>query len=434
MGEPAIHLILSFCQTGSTFSIITALDRDVPPCVWDYWARKPLVDVMPADLTLNSPARYAEPGYLLFSLNGTLMAQRFDTDTLQVVGTAFPLVEQVRSTFSASNNRRLVYWQEPTSDGSSVATNRLTWFDRKGSQGDSLGEPSTYRSVALSRDERKVAVDMLSGNNRDLYTLDLRGASERLTSNENADSIPVWEPAGGKDRIVFTSQRGSGIINPTLFVRPSISVGEDMLLYEAGLAQGCLPQDWSSEGIVFVARAGANAPSWNLWIHPFPSDGKPRAYLETPFRKSHAQVSPNGKWLAFTTNETGTDQIVIQAFPDPTLGRRPVTTNGGTFPRWRKDGRELYYLASDRKLMAVQVKDDVAMSLGETTALFQTELPTGTLAIPVVSGFPYDVADNGQRFLLITPLQSATASGSAPAAPSVPFTAILDWTSLLPDK
>ena len=162
------------------------------------------------------------------------------------------------------------------------------------------------------------------------------------------------------------------------------------------------------------ARTGANAPSWNLWIHPFPADGKPRAYLETPFRKSHAQVSPNGKWLAFTTNETGTDQIVIQAFPDPTLGRRTVTTNGGTFPRWQKDGRELYYLAADRKLMAVHVKDDVAMSLGETTALFQTELPTGTLAIPVLSGFPYDVANNGQRFLLITPIQSATASGSAP--------------------
>ncbi len=133
-------------------------------------------------------------------------------------------------------------------------------------------------------------------------------------------------------------------------------------------SQGCLPQDWSSEGIVFMVRAGANATSWNLWIHPFPAEGKPRAYLETPFRKSHAQVSPNGKWLAFTTNETGTDQIVIQAFPDPNLGTRPVTTNGGTFPRWRKDGRELYYLASDRKLMAVQVKDDVAMSLGETTA------------------------------------------------------------------
>ena len=123
------------------------------------------------------------------------------------------------------------------------------------------------------------------------------------------------------------------------------------------MSQGFLPQDWSSEGIVFVSRTGANAPAWNLWIHSFPAEGKPRPYLVSPFRKSHAQVSPNGKWLAFTTNETGTDQIVIQAFPDSTLGRRPVTTNGGTFPRWRKDGRELYYLASDRKLMAVQVKD-----------------------------------------------------------------------------
>ena len=394
---------------------------------------KVTVDVMPEEV--NSPARYAEPGYLLFSLNGTLMAQRFDAKTLKVSGTAMPLVEQVRSTFSASNNNRLVFWQERSSAGSSAATNRLTWFDRKGSQGGSLGEPSNYSSVALSPDERKVAVDIVRGNNRDLYTLDLdRGASERLTSHENPDSIPVWEPAGGKDRIVFSRQLAVSF-PPKLFVRPSISsVGEDTLLEDGGLSQGFLPQDWSSEGIVFVARSGGSALSWNLWIDPFPADGKPRAYLETPFRKSHAQVSPNGKWLAFTTNETGTDQIVIQAYPDAKLDRRSVTTNGGTFPRWRKDGRELYYLASDRKLMAVHVKNDVSMSLGETTALFQTELPTGTLAIPVVSGFPYDVASNGQRFLLITPIQSATASDSAPAASSVPFTAILDWTSLLPDK
>jgi hypothetical protein len=166
---------------------------------------------------------------------------------------------------------------------------------------------------------------------------------------------------------------------------------------------------------------------------PFPADGKPRVYLETPFRKAHAQVSPNGKWLAFTTNETGTDQIVIQSFPDATLRRRPVTASGGTFPRWRRDGRELFYLAADRKLMAVQIKDEVTMALGETTALFPTELPSGTLAVPQLTGFPYDVANNGQRFLLITPRQSATVAAPA-ATESVPFNAVLDWTTLLPAK
>jgi Tol biopolymer transport system component len=364
--QPAAHLAPQFLPDGEHFLFHQVTGPGRLDVRVGSLSSKDTVTVI-SELMLDSPARYAEPGYLLFSLNATLMAQRFDPDTRKVDGTPVPLVEQVRNTFSTSGNRRLVYWRR-ANDAIPSPTNRLTWFDRKGTPLSSLGDPSVYGSVALSHDERRVAVDKGSQTSPDIYILDVdRGTTERLTSHEARDTIPVWEPPGGKDRIVFASQRGNRPVqNPKLFIRSSLSsVGEDTLLYEGGPNLGSLPQDWSPEGIVFLLREGATAASWNLMLLPFPADGKPRVYLETPFRKAHAQVSPNGKWLAFTTNETGTDQIVIQSFPDATLRRRPVTASGGTFPRWRRDGRELFYLAADRKLMAVQIKDEVTMALGK---------------------------------------------------------------------
>jgi Tol biopolymer transport system component len=393
---------------------------------------KDVVDVMTLESALSSPVKYAEPGYFLFSMSGTLMAQRFDVRSLKVLGTPLPVVEQITSAFSASNNGRLVY-AHTSGNETPQRPHQLSWFDRNGKPAGQLGEPSTYTSVALSRDERKLAVAVGSGANRDIYVFDVdRGTRERLTSADAPDSIPVWEPAGGSDRIVFASQRGDNPIRPPkLYIRASTSVGQDTLLYEGNPSEGSLPQDWCTEGILFVSRAGLNAISWDLWLQPPTPGQEPREYLKTAFRKIDAQVSPNGKWVAFTTNETGSDQVVVQAFPDPDLGRRTVTANGGMLPRWRKDGRELYYLAPDRKLMAVSVKDPATMSFGETTTLFATELPTFGTREPTVGVVPYDVADNGQRFLLIASAQSTTTPGGAAGREPSSIHGILDWTSLL---
>ena len=384
----------------------------------------------------SSIVRYAAPGFLLFIQNGVLTAQRFDLGSFKLTGDPVPLVEQVGNNFAVADNGRLVYQHAQQGTPVRSATNQLQWFDRNGKPQELLGAPSTYGSIELSPDGSRVAVDQVTAvaANRDIYTVEIdRGASDRLTTDEAPDVMPVWEPPGGKGRVLFASQRGdSPIGNPKLFIRSSSSVGGDTLLFEGLPSEGSLPQDWSADGrhIVFIRRIGANASSWNLWIRPMFGDEKPVAYLETPFRKTQAQISPNGKWLAYVTNETGTNQVVVQTFPNQEGGRWPVTANGGVSPRWGADGRELYYVASDGKLMAVQIKEEPVFTLGPTTPLFQTTLPTRATALPQLSGWPYDVDPKGQRFLLITPYSASAANSANPADP-VPITVIVDWRTAL---
>src|SRR5262249_38288706 len=154
------------------------------------------------------------------------------------------------------------------------------------------------------------------------------------TNDLAPDLLPVWDPGGA--RLAFASQRGdNAIANPKLFVRSSNSVGADTLLFKGNLTEGSLPQDWSPDGksIVFLLRDGAQARRWDLWVKSPSSDETPTAYVQSDFRKSQAQFSPNGRWLAYTTNESGIDQVVVQPFPDPTKGKWPVSTNGGVQPR-----------------------------------------------------------------------------------------------------
>ena len=375
----------------------------------------------------DSPAIYAPPGFLLFVRSGSLVAQKLDLDRLEVVGGVIPIAEQV-SAFSVSENHRLLYLKAVP--GSQRAVNQLTWFDRKGMRTGDIGAPSDYTSVALSPDDRHLAVDILERDNRDIWRIDLdRGTRDRLTADTAPDLTPIWEPSGG--RVVFASQRGDNAIgNPKLFLRSSNSVGSDTMLFQGNLAEGSMPLDWSPDGksIVFLLRDGAQARRWDLWIKTL-AEEKPTAYLQSDFRKTHAQFSPDGRWVAYTTNESGTDQVVVQSFPDPAKGKWPVSPNGGVQPRWRKDGRELFYIAPDGKLMAVDVKDTGDFSVGAPRPLFAMPfLPFGTSG-PPLSGFSYDVTSDGQRFVVIVPVSNSGGS-SADADPAT-ITTVLDWTVAL---
>jgi Tol biopolymer transport system component len=139
--------------------------------------------------------------------------------------------------------------------------------------------------------------------------------------------------------------------------------------------------DWSSDGktIVFGRRVGAAAPAMNIWYVASSDNAKPVPYLESQFQKGQAQLSPDGRWLAYATNESGTAQVVVQSFPDPKTAKIVVTRNGGTEPRWRRDGRELFYLAPDGKLMAVPIKSGDTFEAGTEAALFQTPLSAGNV-------------------------------------------------------
>lgn len=178
-------------------------------------------------------------------------------------------------------------------------------------------------------------------------------------------------------------------------------------------------QDWSSDGRFVVYSAGGEQGASDLWVLPLLGDRQPAPFLKTAFNKTQAQVSPNGRWIAYTSYESGGDEVYVQSFP--TAGsKRQVSAGGGVQPRWRRDGKELFYLASDQRLMAIPVSGGTSLAADAPIALFKTRLLThGSQAL----GLPtlYDVSPDGQWFLLVVP----------PEESRTPITVVQNWMAAL---
>jgi dipeptidyl aminopeptidase/acylaminoacyl peptidase len=376
------------------------------------------------------------------------MAQRFDANHLALAGEPVPLAEDV-GVFWASENGVLVYSKAA---GLAPASRQLLWFDRTGKPAGQAGSPSTYLNPRLSPDGHRVAVDVTDSGSRDIFVIDLaNGVSAPRTFDPAVDLAPVWSPDGS--RIAFASARGDNDVQNKLYQTSASGVGTDELLFAAGADEYAAPMDWSSDGryILFARfKLSGSASAADLWALPMSGAGeaqgrqaaainnasptgrgnqeplgdkKPIPLLQSPFRKGQAQISPDGRWLAYATNESGSFQIVVQPFPDPPKGKWQVTSKGGVEPRWRRDGRELFYLALDGKLMAVPIKGDSVFESGPAAPLFQT-----TLTGPGTLSYRYDVTADGQRFLLNVPVTAVTSqTNSAP----IPITAVVNWTAAL---
>jgi Tol biopolymer transport system component len=375
-------------------------------------------------MSLDSVSRYVAPGYLLFLRNRNLMAQLFDTNRQAPIGEPFALAENVaQNSFSASENGVLVY-RTASTEPVRRATNELLWFDRKGNPKGQAGSPSNYARPMLSRDGRRVAVDTSDSGNRDIWVIDLNRTvdpSSRLTFNPDSDTNPVWAPDGS--RIVFASNRGASL-GQNLYQKSASGVGTDDLLLGGKADELAIPQDWSSDGqyIVFLRTTRVTLGTVDIWALPVRGDKKPFPLLESSSRKVQPQLSPDGRWLAYSTNESGTHQVVVQPFPDVNKGKWQVTTKGGIEPRWRRDGRELFYLGLDGKLMAVATKGSGGFEAGPPMSLFQT-----TLNAPInPTDFRYDVAADGQRFLINSPIASPSTEINSP-----PITVVINWTATL---
>jgi hypothetical protein len=187
------------------------------------------------------------------------------------------------------------------------------------------------------------------------------------------------------------------------------------------LQNGSAPRDWHGDYILFGRFAALNEP--NLWVLPMSGDRKPYSYLPQSGLQP-AQFSPNGRYLAYVTDESGKDQVVVQTFPDPTKGKWTITALGGIEPRWRGDGRELFYLEPDGKLIARSVKTESTFEFGDREVLFQIPFATGLL--PWVQR--YDVTADGKRFLVVPP-----PTGSGETSPAT-ITAVVNWPALLRRK
>ncbi|MEP6872207.1 MAG: protein kinase [Anaerolineaceae bacterium] len=327
-----------------------------------------------------SNAVYSPPGYLLFLRDGTLMAQRFDADKLELADDAVPVADQVDSQatqaqnqFSISQNGVLTY-----TSGRSGAGATLNWFDRSGKVIGVLGAPNALSWGAISPDGKSVAVQRVDQGLREIWLHDLaRSATSRFTFGPGSKSYPAWSRDG---RFLSFFSLRDGIGRP--YKRATSGTGQDEVL-SVPLGEPPNPtvvEDWSPDGRYAVLRVVNPKTLRDIWVLSFnpekPGGGTPIPYLLTEFDELYGRISPDGRWLAYTSNESKRNEIYVQSFPTPG-GKLPVSTNGGERSVWSRDGKELYFVSPDGKMMAAEVKGGAKFEVGVAKPLFNVRLSRG---------------------------------------------------------
>jgi Tol biopolymer transport system component len=376
-------------------------------------------------LAAESKALYAD-GHLLFVSNGTLLAQPFDATRLQVMGESFPIAENIainvgmaRASFAASPAGVLTYRSAPIGAGT-----QLTWVDRTGTPNGVVGKSAVQRGPQLSPDGTRVAVAMVepSTNARDVWLWDVAtGVRTRFTFDAADEAAAVWSPDGS--HLVFNSRRRAPVFD--LFQKPSNGVGVEETILGNDMPNK-FATSWSPDGrfIVFDSADAATSQKGDLWLLPMMSDRKPIQLTQTPFNELNGRFSPDGEWIAYQSDESGTSEVYVTTFvaPGPSASRagiaspirKLVSTAGGNQPRWRRDSKELFYLTADGVLMAVPIKGQ------RRTAEFGTPQRLFEITRVASAGGGYDVSADGQRFLINKPVE-----GTGPT----PITVVLNWTS-----
>ena len=339
-------------------------------------------------------AVYVKPGYLLFRREATLMAQKFSADTLELSGDPLPIAEQIgfegltyQTLVSASDQGVLAYQSLGMGKG------QLTWFDRDGKMVGVAGALGDYSDLNLSPDDKRVAfsqVDTDTGN-VDVWVMDLAsGTPSRLTFDTAVDFAPVWSPDG--QQIVFASLRDGA---PNLLKKMANGSSPEDYLYKSPLAK--LPSDWSRDGRFIMCGTVDPKTKFDLWAMSV-ADQKWEVVWQTPTNETHAVLSPDSRWVAYESDETGKREVYVQSFP-ASGARWQVSASGGSQPRWRRDGKELFYIGGDRKFTVVAV-DTAASSFayGTPKALFAARISKGDDR----PGEQYVVSSDGQRFLVNT--------------------------------
>ncbi len=371
----------------------------------------------------NSNAVYAPEGYLLFALERRLVAQPFDASRLVLTGKPATLVDEIRQSgpahktdFSVSNAGILAYRSPGGFD------TRIIWRDRGGREATLIGTPAEQFEPTLSPDEKLIALDLfdhrpsrrfgfnVSAVVSDIWIVDSStGVATQFTEDPGAEFDPVWSPDGRT--IVFSSNQ-SGVLN--LYEKDVNGDEEARLLLDSVGDKHAF--DWSPDGRFVVYGMFDASTRTDLWLLPMFGERTPRPLLRTEFDETQAQISPDGRWFAYVSGRSGRSEIYVRSFPNP--GREyQVSTTGGGDARWRADGKELYYVGEDRRLMAVALDTRNSVEFGPATPLFDTGMPPYWGAARNL----YDVRRDG-RFLLMAPIADDRSS---------PFNITLNWMARL---
>jgi eukaryotic-like serine/threonine-protein kinase len=361
-------------------------------------------------VTTGSSAVFFPPSWLLYVRGSTLVAQPFDPGKQTLSGDPIPIADQVATVslngggFSVSRN--VLAYRRAVPE----LPNDLTWYDRQGKRVGTVGEPALYSNPALSPDGKRLAVARVdpADNNREIWVLDLaRGVSSRFTFDKADKTNPVWSPDGS--RIAYTSAHISQARRSIYWKAAGGGAVEELLLEDAG---NNAVEDWSPDGKLLLFNVGSH----DVAALPLSGDRKPYPVLKAAFAQQQGHLSPDGRWIAYTSAESGRQEVFVQNFP-PAGGKWQVSTNGGVEPSWRRDGRELYFLRGT-KLHAVEVR-----AAGST---FEPGIPKELFDAPVVVGTlrrnRYLPAPDGQRFLVVTSPKSVDAS---------PFIVVQNWQNAL---
>ena len=352
------------------------------------------------------------PGYLLFRRDAALVAQPFDARTLQLSGSPVPIVEDAgfnaltyQGLFSVSADGVLAYQR-------STPGSQLVWFDRQGKRLGTAAPAADYNTVCLTSDDKRIVYDLadpVSGS-IDLWALDVGGdRPSRLTFNPAVDFFPVCSPAG--QDVVFGSLREG---YPNLFRLTISAPGSEKAVLRSPAPK--VPTDWSRDGRLLVYNVANQKTGWDIEIMTL-SGGPPQVVAATPADERNGRLAPDGRWIAYTSNESGSFEVYVQPFP-ATGAKWQVSKAGGQQPQWRRDGRELFYIAPDKKLVGVAVSAGSDFATGEARSLVDTRIAAWERSNQ--QSCQYAVTADGERFLV------NTASDT-----TVPMTLVLNWTAAL---
>ena len=350
------------------------------------------------------------------------MALPFDSRGGQATGEMFPVAEGVSlaidyAPVTVSGNGVLVYQAGFGPSGAS----QILWYDRAGKVLGSLGVPSGSLVPAISPDGKRVAyLSFSGGNTADIWLRDLVRATDTRFTTGGTNFAPFWSPKG--DRIVFSSLRGGS--SSALYQKTSSGSGRDEVLLPPGSIRA---NQWSRDGRFIVYSKTDPNTKEDLWYLPLNQDAassvKPVPFLQTEFNELHGQLSPDSNWMAYSSDESGQREIYVRPFPSGE-GKWKVSTAGGDQPRWRGDGKELFYAASDGKMTAVPVNvtpgSKASFEPGIPATLFDSHILPNSSATNMV--FQYDVTADGNRFLVVT-----VAGASVTAAPQP--TVVVNWNA-----